>query len=126
MDIEFSRDDSMVRRITRARCAEHPDSAKNWHYRSVTGRLSLLSDSANSWHYRGTLRFGATIPPNPDGVLDSANCSVRFLAREAFGGPRPIVPKSWHIQMQKWISRLVVYVDTCCIQRQIRIGGEEY
>ena len=60
MDIEFGRDDSMVRRIARARCAEHPDSAKNWHYRSVTGRLSLLSDSANSWHYRGTLRFGAT------------------------------------------------------------------
>ena len=59
MDIEFGRDDSMVRRIARARCAEHPDSAKNWHYRSVTGRLSLLSDSANSWHYRGTLRFGA-------------------------------------------------------------------
>jgi len=61
MDIEFGRDDSMVRRIARARCAEHPDSAKNWHYRSVTGRLSLLSDSANSWHYRGTLRFGANV-----------------------------------------------------------------
>ena len=23
------------------------------------------------------------------------------------------------IQMQKWISRLLVYVETCCIQRQI-------
>ena len=62
-------------------CAEHPDSAKNWHYQSVTGRLSFLLDSANSWHYRSVSlgeAFGGSL------TTDSAKKLALFRCKSGY------------------------------------------